>query len=178
MEALSILERVERLERLNGITGPAICHGPTGEGGAWQGAPAEPAPGSDAEHPPEGYRLEPVGGKRAPGYIFWSEDRQAWIPGSDRLFDVQIDLRFSAPIANPIPANEGDSQKAESGEIQKKLDLQWEAAKALEQERNALITERDELRATVERLTAENASLEVENRTLRGLVRRMKEVLL
>ena len=38
--------------------------------------------------------------------------------------------------------------------------------------------DRDELRATVERLTAENASLEVENRTLRGLVRRMKEVLL
>lgn len=35
-----------------------------------------------------------------------------------------------------------------------------------------------ELRATVERLTAENASLEVENRTLRGLVRRVKEVLL
>ena len=42
----------------------------------------------------------------------------------------------------------------------------------------AALEEIDRLRATVERLTAENASLEVENRTLRGLVRRMKEVLL
>lgn len=112
-------------------------------------APAEPAPGSDAEHPPVGYRLAKVGETRAPWYIFWSEDRQKWIAGEYSLFGVEIDLRFSAPIANPIPANEGDSQKEVS-----------------------------ELRATVERLTAENTSLEVENRTLRGLVRRMREVLL
>lgn len=223
MEALSILERVERLEKLNGITGPAICPDPTGEGSAWQGeaarsvpigwigcgttaknpgtyrayrgqwiapdpsipwgeeyeailpeeattgdwrledtgllagewlqheigmegphaenwwghglpwrrrkSPAEPAPGSDAEHPPEGYRLEPVGGERRRGYLWWHPERRELISCTLCVgLKVEKDI-----IANPIPANEGDSQK-----------------------------EVAELRATVERLTAENAAMDAQ----------------
>ena len=153
MEALSILERVERLEKLAGVAGPAICPDPTGEGSAWQGSPTttEPAPGSDAKHPPLGYRLAKVGEKRAKGYIYcfdgkWRRDYpvDSRVGGAYRATDL--------PVANPIPPAEID--------------------------RDTRDAEIAELRATVERLTAENASLEVENRTLRGLVRRMKEVLL
>lgn len=129
-------------------------------------SPAEPAHGSDAEHPPLGYRLEPRGGERRRGYLWWHPDRREWIPCT-----VCVGLKVANDIiANPIPANEGGSQKAESGEMQKKLDIQWEAAKALEQERNALIAERAELRATVEHLTAENAELH-------GIITRQAEVI-
>ena len=57
-------------------------------------------------------------------------------------------------------------------------DLSDKIAESVVQDLQQACYDRAELRATVERLTAENASLEVENRTLRGLVRRMKEVLL
>lgn len=252
MEAMSVEQRLERLEKLAGITGPAICPDPTGEGSAWQGeavrsvpvgwvktlrhiftspsgwrplkvrgkcvgaiepdpsipwgeeyeailpeeardgdeyfndgwavandvgsmkswfltsipwrrrkspAPAEPAPGSDAEHPPIGYRLAKVGDVYAKGYLIYFSG--VWTAGGEPNTGRHV-LSLGIPVANPIPANEGDSQKAESGVMQKKLDLQWEAAKVLEQERNALIAERAELRATVERLTAENAALDAQ----------------
>lgn len=211
VEEMSILERVVRLEKLNGITGPAICPDPTGEGSAWQGEaarsvpvgwvkkngeagtitpdpsipwgeeyeaifpseakegdeywsanrwwksggndfhprapgcfpwrrrkpPVEPAPGSDAKHPPVGYRLEPGGGERRRGYLWWHPDRREWIPCT-----VCVGLKVEADIiANPIPANEGDSQK-----------------------------EVAELRATVERLTAERDEL-------RGKLAKVAEVL-
>lgn len=84
MEAMSISERVERLERLHGIAVPAICPDPTGEGSAWQGS--------------------------------------------------------------PIPANEGGSQKA---------GLSGEIAESVVQDLQQACYDRDELRATVERLTSE-----------------------
>ena len=130
-------------------------------------APAEPAPGSDAEHPPLGYRLAKVAEKREPGYVFW--DGEGWIEGGSALFSSPVDRWHSSPCANPITANEGDSQKA---------GLSDKIAESVVQDLQQACYDRAELRATVERLTAENASLEVENRTLRGLVRRMKEVLL
>lgn len=151
------------------INGPAICPDPTGEGSAWQGSPtpAEPAPGSDAKHPPIGYRLAKVGENRAKGYIYWHGG--AWRDGEWNLVGDVITRGCANHIANPIPANEGDSQKA---------GLSEKIAESVVQDLQQACYDRDELRATVERLTAENASLEVENRTLRGLVRRMKEVLL
>ena len=84
MEAMSISERVERLERLHGIAGPAICPDPTGEGSAWQGS--------------------------------------------------------------PNPANEGDSQKA---------GMPDKIAESVVQDLQQACYDRDELRATVERLTSE-----------------------
>lgn len=92
MEAMSISERVERLEVLHGIAGPAICPDPTGEGSAWQGS--------------------------------------------------------------PIPANEGDSQKA---------GLSDKIAESVVQDLQQACYDRDELRATVERLKAENAALVARN---------------
>lgn len=199
MEAMSIEQRLERLERLNGVTGPAICPDPTGEGSAWQGSaigfriptgwigcssdswtthernfnglriapdpsipwgegyeailpeehrcgdefretrgwmvwtnkeglsmlnassfpwrrrksPAEPAPGSDAEHPPVGYRLAKAGEERRKGYVFWHHKRNGgWRDGNEDC--VGDEIEENDIIANPIPANEGDSQKAES----------------------------------------------------------------
>lgn len=75
-------------------------------------APAEPAPGSDAEHPPPGYRLAKVAEKREPGYVFW--DGEGWIEGGSALFGSPVDRWHSSPCANPITANEGDSRAAES----------------------------------------------------------------
>ena len=131
--------------------GPAICPDTTGEGSAWQVAPtsAEPAPGSDAEHPPIGYRLAKVGDVYAKGYLIYFGGK--WKTGGEPNTGLHV-LSLGIPVANPIPPAEID--------------------------RDTRDAEIAELRATVERLTAENASLEVENRTLRGLVRRMKEVLL
>ncbi len=74
--------------------------------------PPEPAPGSDAEHPPVGYRLAKVGGKREPGYVFWNGEK--WVEGGSALFGRPVDSLYSSPCANPIPANEGDSRAAES----------------------------------------------------------------
>ena len=130
MEALSILERVERLEKLSGLTAPAICPDPTGEGSAWQVAPtsAEPAPGSDAEHPPIGYRLAKVGEKREKGYIYFYDGK--W--RRDYPVDSRVGGAYRAtdlPVANPIPPAEIDRDP-----------------------RDAEIAEH---RATVERLTVE-----------------------
>ena len=134
----------------------------------------EPAPGSDAEHPPVGYVLVPhaSGEVIEADWIVWSFDRGPWKPLRPDSVGDRAHGGFH-PMARPIPANEGDSRLAESVaiptepardlsaevETQKKLDLQWEAVKALEVERNALIGERSDLRATVERLEAENAEL-------------------
>lgn len=198
MEAMNVEQRLEGLERLNGITGPAICPDPTGEGSAWQGevvritdphpwsipsdgevelkdcdiimssdrywhslvgqfrkghnwagstvdearaacgnrglkffrkypVPAEPAPGSDAEHPPEGYVLVPNGSGEKIGsdWISWSWGKGPW-ESLDPRTPGKRHASYHYPMARPIPANEGDSQKEVS-----------------------------ELRATVERLTAE-----------------------
>ena len=94
-----------------GISATAPGYDPTGEGSAYQPA-AEPAPGSDAEHPPLGYRLAKVAEKREPGYVFW--DGEGWIEGESTLFGSPIDPWHSSPCANPITANEGDSRAAES----------------------------------------------------------------
>lgn len=229
----------------------------------------EPAPGSDAEHPPVGYRLAKVGDLRAPGYIWWDEDDENWETESCMRTGLPVKMGSGHIVANPIPANKGDSRLAESAaipvgwidvakahygladmskaldfhsvvivpdpsipwgegyeailpseaeegdeylgpsgtwwtsgcamcnfadpksfawrrripattptepardlsaevETQKKLDLQWEAAKALEEERNALIGDLSELRATVDRLEAENAELRNRNEGLQG----------
>ena len=107
-------------------------------------APVEPAPGSDAEHPPLGYRLAKVAEKREPGYVFW--DGEGWIEGESTLFGSPIDPWHSSPCANPITANEGDSQKA---------GLSDKIAESVVQDLQPACYDRDELRATVERLTAE-----------------------
>lgn len=90
-------------------------------------APAEPAPGSDQDHPPLGYRRAPVGGWMEKGYLFWCGTGK-WESGGTLHGRRISETEF--PIANPIPANEGDSQK-----------------------------EVAELRATVDRLTAERDEL-------------------
>ena len=110
--------------------GPAICPDTTGEGSAWQGvpAPAEPAPGSDAEHPPIGYRLAKVGEKREKGYIYFYDGK--W--RRDYPVDSRVGGAYRAtdlPVANPIPPAEIDRDP-----------------------RDAEIAEH---RATVERLTVE-----------------------
>lgn len=73
----------------------------------------EPAPGSDAEHPPAGYRLAKVGEKRAHGFLY--RFCKTWVP--DYPPDKRVGEPYQEsqlPIANPIPANEGDSRLAES----------------------------------------------------------------
>ena len=134
--------------------GLRICPDPTGEGSAWQVSPtpAEPAPGSDEEHPPEGYRLEPVGGKRAPGYVWWCPTTYKWQPAQMDMMGKTV--YPSVVVANPIPANEGDSQKA---------GLSDEIAESVVQDLQQARYDRDELRATVERLTAENEELRKTN---------------
>ena len=97
-------------------------------------ATPEPAPGSDADHPPLGYRLAKVCEKREPGYVWWDRYNNLWKPGSEEGTIVE---RTDNAVANPIPANEGDG-RADDAETQRKFDLQWEAAKALEKERNEL----------------------------------------
>lgn len=80
---------------------------PTGEGSAYQ---PEPAPGSDAEHPPLGYRLVPVGKARNDGYIFWRHGQ--WNVGGQVFFGHSV-CEGDCPVANPIPAADGDSQASE-----------------------------------------------------------------
>lgn len=76
-------------------------------------APAEPAPGSDAEHPPVGYRLAKERQAREPGYIWW--DGEKWSKGLTGMIDEPVYLDRDV-IANPIPANEGDGRASESVE--------------------------------------------------------------
>lgn len=63
---------------------------------------AEPAPGSDAEHPPVGHRLiGPAVNGKAAHCLYWNEHNDEWETNSDF-------------IAVPIPANEGDTRLTES----------------------------------------------------------------
>jgi len=121
-------------------------------------SPAEPAPGSDAEHPPVGYRLEPAGGSRRPGYICWMlqgfETTHRWQEPKYKYLDAPVPANY---VANPIPANERDSQKSE---------LSDKIAESVVQDLQQACYDRDELRATVERLTAENAELVARNENL------------
>lgn len=76
---------------------------------------AEPAPGSDAEHPPVGYVLVPSASadKIKSDWLVWAWDQgpwQAFKPGSIGLPRNQSDYA----VSRPIPANEGDSRLAES----------------------------------------------------------------
>lgn len=77
---------------------------------------AEPAPGSDAKHPPVGYRLAVVGQKIARGGIVWAHGKGPWDPITNESFAFNGDTvtDSDAPIAISIPANEGDSRLAES----------------------------------------------------------------
>lgn len=77
---------------------------------------AEPAPCSDAEHPPVGYVLVPRnnGEVIAADWIIWSFDEGPWTQIDPP--DVGVIFRSPPyhPCARPIPANEGDSRLAES----------------------------------------------------------------
>jgi len=75
----------------------------------------EPAPGSDAEHPPVGYVLVPSASadKIKSDWLVWAWDQgpwQAFTPGSIGLPRNQSDYA----VSRPIPANEGDLRLAES----------------------------------------------------------------
>lgn len=99
----------------------------------WKGmfsAPVEPAPGSDQDHPPLGYRRAPVGGWMEKGYLFWN-GTGTWQHGGT-LFGTRIS-ETEFPIANPIPANEGDSQKevAELRATVERLEAELETTKRL-----------------------------------------------
>ena len=83
---------------------------PTGEGSAYQ---PEPAPGSDAEHPPVGYRLVEMRGKVDKASVCWKHGVGPWVPNTGWMPDDVVGP-INTPIANPIPANEGDSRLAES----------------------------------------------------------------
>jgi len=74
----------------------------------------KPAPGSDAEHPPVGYRLAKVGDLREPGYIWWDEDDENWETESCMRTGLPVKMGSGHIVANPIPANEGDSRLTES----------------------------------------------------------------
>lgn len=76
---------------------------------------AEPAPGSDAEHPPVGYVLVPhaSGEVIEADWIVWSFDRGPWKPLRPDSVGDRAHGGFH-PMARPIPANEGDSRLAES----------------------------------------------------------------
>lgn len=226
MESLSILERVERLEKLAGVAGPAICPDPTGEGSAWQGegapvipledgfdgvhpddardgdeffnggwniagdvrampswlrtsvpwrrrkSPAEPAPGSDAEHPPLGYVLVDDDAPICASWLCWTYGKGPWesvLPTSIGWIPSHRAALY--PLARPIPANEGDSQKAES------IEDVINRFEGIAQRLANVTDERDELRATVERLTAENDDLRRDNLDLRASRAKAREAL-
>ena len=76
---------------------------------------AEPAPGSDAEHPPVGYVLVPhaSGEVIEADWIVWSFDRGPWKPLRPDSVGDRAHGGFH-PMARPIPAKEGDSRLTES----------------------------------------------------------------
>ena len=126
---------------------------------------AEPAPVSDAEHPPVGYRLAKVGEKRLPGYLAWmkhgfhadaEQNRFAWAEPDPNY--VGYEVRTERFIANPIPANEGDSRVTESVEIE---DSRITHARALADDRERAL-------ARVAELEAENAELRNRDNGLQG----------
>lgn len=71
-------------------------------------SPAEPAPGSDAEHPPVGYRLAKKGDLRQKGYIWWDSYEKIWELSACYNTGMPVDMETGDVVANPIPANEGD----------------------------------------------------------------------
>lgn len=97
--------------------------------------------------PPPGYELATQGQKRKPGYLWKRGPSSVWKRGyKENEGDTVESFAF---VANPV----------DTGDVQKKLDLQWEAAKAVEQERNELQKKVEELRAKVDLLTETNTSL-------------------
>lgn len=68
----------------------------------------EPAPGSDADHPPLGYRLAKKGDLRQKGYIWWDSDEKIWELSACYNTGMPVDMETGDVVANPIPANEGD----------------------------------------------------------------------
>lgn len=74
----------------------------------------EPAPGSDAEHPPVGYRLANGQEFVVRGALFWSDFGEWKEVLRSQCYGEEKAFQFTAPIANPIPANEGDSRVTES----------------------------------------------------------------
>lgn len=76
---------------------------------------AEPAPGSDAEHPPVGYVLVPhaSGEVIEADWIVWTFDRGPWKPLRPDSVGDRAHGGFH-PMARPIPAKEGDSRLTES----------------------------------------------------------------
>ena len=108
----------------------------------------EPAPGSDAEHPPVGYVLVPRGSGEviAADWIVWSFDRGPWKPLQPDSVGDRMHDGFH-PMARPIPANEGDSRLAEpardlSAEVER-LEADLETTKRLLAES---LVERDRLK--------------------------------
>lgn len=103
---VAILE--ERISAPRCIAG----HDPTGDGSAYQ---PEPAPGSDAEHPPVGHVLVPSASddRIKADWLVWAWDRGPWesFP-SDGIGYARN--RSRCAVCRPIPANGGDSRLAES----------------------------------------------------------------
>lgn len=127
---------------------------PTGEGSAYQ---PEPAPGSDAEHPPVGYRLVEMRGKVDKASVCWKHGVGPWVPNTGWMLDDVVGP-INTPIANPIPANDGDSRVTESVEIE---DSRITHARALADDRERAL-------ARVAELEAENAELRNRNNGLQG----------
>lgn len=75
---------------------------------------AEPAPGSDAEHPPAGYVLVPhaSGDRTRYDWLVWLNGVGPWTPFQKYIGETHTAHFF--PCARPIPANEGDSRLTES----------------------------------------------------------------
>lgn len=108
---------------------------------------AEPAPGSDAEHPPVGYRREPVGGRRAPGYVWWSITEEKW---DDRQDLVGFAVDSYDNIANPVPSSRvlKDGDVAVNAKEREKLGiLERYARKHGPESIQSVINELDALRA-------------------------------
>lgn len=74
----------------------------------------EPAPGSDAEHPPVGYVLVPhaSGDRTRYDWLVWLNGVGPWTPFQKYIGETHTAHFF--PCARPIPANEGDSRLTES----------------------------------------------------------------
>lgn len=82
---------------------------PTGEGSAYQ-----PEPGSDAQHPPVGYRLAKPGEMLPRDTIVWYRNVGPWMPleGYYPPIPLLYCIAEWPPMAVPLAANEGDSRLA------------------------------------------------------------------
>ena len=75
----------------------------------------EPAPGSDAEHPPAGYVLVKDDAKICESWLCWKGGKGPWgIVDCSSVGRTPSQAVKLYPFARPIPANEGDSRLAES----------------------------------------------------------------